>query len=229
MPLKVTRENLDDVPEGLHEFYKETDGGFVLDVEGIDSHPDVSNLRNAYQRVKESDKTARQKLQELQDATPELPEDFDPKLWEKARKGEFTEGGVEVRKQLESELQAQSERAATLEKRLQSLTVDRALSEALDAANITTPAYRKAATAMLRDAVKLEGDEVVVESDMGPLKPSEYVKKWASTDEGKPFVSQPSGGGSKSGNPNVTKGPKEWSEAKSLDDKVALLAAKRGG
>ena len=229
MPIKTVVETLEGVPEGLHEFYKEADDGFVLQIDGIDEHPDVSNLRNAYQRVKHSDKEARQALQDLKQRAESLPEDFDPKLWKQAKSGELTEGLVSVRKELEGRV---SELQSALEERdgqLRSMTVDRALSEALDAANITTPAYRKAATVLLRDAVKLDGDKVIVDSDMGPLQPTEYVKKWAATDEGKAFVSQPSGGGSKPGNPGVPKPAKGWGDAKSLDEKVEILAAKRGG
>jgi hypothetical protein len=229
MAIKTVLDSLEGVPEGLHEFYAEADDKFILKVDGIDEHPDVSNLRNAYQRVKDSDKEARQQLQELKQKAESLPEDFDPKLWNQAKSGELTEGLVSVRKELESKVSTLEQQLAEREQSIRTMTVDRALGEALDAANITTPAYRKAATVLLRDAVKLDGDKVIVDSDMGPLAPTDYVKKWAASDEGKAFVSQPSGGGSKSGNPNVTKPVKDWSETKSLDDKVELLRAKRGG
>ena len=226
MAIKVIQESLESVPEGLHEYYKETDGGFVLNVEGIDSHPDVSNLRNAYQRVKESDKEARAMLGEYKQKAENLPEDFDPKLWKQAKSGELTEGLVEVRKQLEQELEQAKSRAASYEQQIQTLTVDRTLGDALEAANITNPAYKKAVTTMLRDKVKLDGENVIVESDMGPISARDYVQKWVSTDEGKPFVSQPSGGGSKSGQPGVTKGAKDWSEAKTRAEKVELIRSK---
>lgn len=226
MPIKTTLESLDNVPEGLHEFYKETDGGYVLDVEGIDAHPDVSNLRNAYQRVKESDKAVRAELQELKRKADSIPEDFDPDLWKKAASGELEQGLVKVRKELEQELAATKEKAATFEQQIRRMTVDSTLESALSAANITEPAFRKAATVILRDAVKLDGDKVVVESDMGPLDAAEYVKKWAASDEGRPFVSQPSGGGSKSGNPNVMKAPKSWDEAKTKEEKLEVIRSK---
>ena len=229
MAIKTVLESLEGVPEGLHEFYTETDDKYILNVDGIDEHPDVSNLRNAYQRVKDSDKEARQQLQDMKEKAGSLPEDFDPKLWKQAKSGELTEGLVSVRKELEGKVSELEQQLTERNRSIQTMTVDRALGEALDAANITTPAYRKAATVMLREAVKLDGDKVIVDSDMGPLNPTEYVKKWASTDEGKAFVSQPSGGGSKSGNPNVTKPVKDWSEAKTLDEKTQILAQKRAG
>lgn len=223
MAIKTFLENLEGIPEGLHEHYKETDNGFVLEVEGIREHPDVVNLSNAYKRVKDAEKTAREELKNLQERADGLPDDFDAELWQKAKSGDLEAGLVKVRKELEADLQKERERANTLESNLKSLTVDRALSEALDGANITNPAFRKAATALLKDAVKLDGEKVFVDSDMGPLEPAEYVKKWAATDEGKPFVTQPSGGGSKSGDPSVKSGPKNWGDAKTPQEKVEFL------
>ena len=229
MSIKTVLESLEGVPEGLHEFYKEDGERFVLAAEGIEEHPDVVNLRNAYQAAKSEQREARQQLQELKQKASDLPEDFDPKLWKQAKSGELTEGLVSVRKELEGRISELEGSLAERDGQLRRMTVDRALGDALDAANITNPTYRKAATLMLRDAVKLDGDKVVVESDMGPLDPVEHVKKWAASEEGKAFVSQPSGGGSKSGNPGVPKPAKGWGEAQSLEDKVEILRAKRGG
>jgi len=226
MAIKTTLETLEGVPEGLHDYYKETEGGYVLQVEGIDEHPDVSNLRNAYQRVKESDKTARDELQSMKQRAESIPEDFDPQLWKQAKSGELTEGLVSVRKELETKLSDLQGQLSQKEQLIRGMTVDRALGDALDAANITNPSYRKAATAILKDTVKLDGDKVYVDSDMGPLDPRDYVAKWASSDEGKAFVNQPSGGGSKSGNPSVTSAPKNWSDAKTRAEKVEYLRNK---
>ena len=227
MSIKTFVEKLDDAPEGLREFYTESDGRFVLDVEGIDEHPAVSNLRNAYQKVKESDKQARSDLQAMKSRADSIPEDFDPELWKKATSGELEQGLVKVRKELESQLEGERKRAQELEASLRGLTVDRALSDALDSADIREPAYRRAAIALLKDTVKLDGEKVFVDSDMGPLDPKEYVKKWAATDEGKPFVSQPKGGGSRSGDPNVTSSVKSWGDAKTTKERVEFLKSKQ--
>lgn len=223
MAIKTIVENLDGVPEGLHEFYKESDDGFVLEVEGIEGHPDVVNLRNAYQAAKSEQRDARQQIQELKKRSENIPEDFDPELWQKAKSGELTEGLVSVRKELEGKVSDLEGKLSERDGLIRTMTVDRELGAALDAANITNPTFRKAATHMLRDAVKLDGDKVVVDSDMGPLTASEYVKKWAASEEGKAFVSQPSGGGSKSGDTTVKGGPKSWDEAKTPKEKVAYL------
>jgi len=223
MAIKTILENLTDAPEGLHEFYKETDGKFILDVEGIDDHPDVSNLRNAYQRVKDSEKTIREENKALKLNADSLPEDFDVSLWEKAKSGELESGLVKIRERLEGENATLKGENDSLKLAVTGNTVTTALAGALDAANITEPAFRRAATALLKDTVKLEGDKVHVDTDMGPLDVKDYVKKWAGSDEGKAFVSQPKGGGSKPGNPDVTAAPKSWSEAKTPAEKAEYI------
>ncbi|WP_332719257.1 hypothetical protein [Pelagibacterium mangrovi] len=50
MALKTILDTLDDVPEVLHAEYKEVDGKFVLDLEGIDAYPTVVNLKTAHER-----------------------------------------------------------------------------------------------------------------------------------------------------------------------------------
>jgi len=52
MALKTILETLEGVDDALQSFYVENDGKYVLQVEGVDEHPDVANLRNAYQRTK---------------------------------------------------------------------------------------------------------------------------------------------------------------------------------
>ena len=61
MALKVTLETLDDVQAEYQALYTERDGVFVLDVEGVDNHPEVKNLKTAYtaekaKRAETSDK-----------------------------------------------------------------------------------------------------------------------------------------------------------------------------
>lgn len=226
MAIKTVVESLEDVPEALHEHYTETDDGFVLNVDGVDDHPDVKNLKSAYQKVKDSEKEAQKTIKELQGKESELPEDFDPELWKKVKSGETEKHLVEVRKQLEGQLEGERTKAQELEQKLHGLTVERTLDDALTAANITNPTYRKAARVMLKDSVKLDGDKVIVDSDMGPLDPQDFVKKWASTDEGKAFVSQPKGGGSKTGDSTASTGPKSWDEATDTKSRVEFLRQK---
>ena len=226
MAIKTIVDNLESVPEGMRELYSESGDRFVLNVDGIDEHPDVANLRSAYTRVKDSEKQARADLQELKKTTTSLPDDFDPELWKQAQSGELTEGLVKVRKELEGQVAKLTEENGNLKTSLHGNTIDSALSNALEGANITNPAYKRASVALLKNAVKLEGDKVFVDSDMGPLDVNDYVKKWAGSDEGKSFVSQPKGGGSRPGDPTVTGKPKTLADCKTLSEKTEFHRSK---
>ncbi len=195
--LKTVLETLDGLDEAVSKLYSETqDGKFILQIEGIDSHPDVANLKNAYERVK-SDKT---KAIEERDAfklkAETLPDDFDPKVWEKAKDGKADEAKlVELRAELEGKITEAETRATTAEGKLTQFAVERDLGDALTAAGITDPGLSKGARAMLAGQVKASEDgKAIVESDMGPIGIGEYVTKWAAG-EGKAFVTPAKGGG----------------------------------
>ncbi len=184
MALKVALETLDDLDEALHPLYTEKDGRFVLEVDGIDDHPDVANLRNAYQ----AEKTKRQDQgQKLADALAKLEAKPNPT---KADDAEI----MRLREALEAERDQWKTKATELEGTVYKLTVEGQLDAAIRDAGISEPAFHKAAKRLLSDVVKVNDGKPVVETDMGPLALSEYVKRWASS-EGAAFVSKPAGGG----------------------------------
>lgn len=51
MPLKLTVDTLDDIPEALHDAYEEKDGKFVLNVEGME---DTSGLKSALEKERKA-------------------------------------------------------------------------------------------------------------------------------------------------------------------------------
>ncbi len=211
MALKAVLDALDDVQDATKPLYAETeDGKFVLTVSGIDDHPDVSNLRNAYRREKERREKLSSDLDEVNGKLKSIPDDFDPHKWEAAKKGEKLAGDLpELRKALEAERDAVKAERDKLKGEVYSLKVSNTLDEALKSNGITTPAFQKAARALLKDAVKLDDDgKAVIETDMGPQPIGDYVKRWVSGDEGKAFVSPAKGGGaggSTGGSPSITK------------------------
>lgn len=81
MTLKLVLDSLDGVDEAQHSLYKEVDGKFILDVAGIDEHPDVAALRRSHQRSKEERTQAKKELENLQSEFDKF-KDLDP---EKAR------------------------------------------------------------------------------------------------------------------------------------------------
>ena len=189
MALKVALETLDGLDEATQSLYVEREGAFVLDLEGVDSHPDVANLRNAYT----AEKTKRQEQGEkLRDAQAQLAEAL-KKPKEDRTKADDQEI-IRLRENLEAERDAALAERDDLKKQVYGLTVENQLDAAIRDAGITTPAFQKAAKRLLQDGVKVVDGKPVFDTDMGPLGLAEYVKRWASAD-GSAFVAPPSGGG----------------------------------
>lgn len=185
MALKTVLDTLDGVDDALKGFYTEADGKHVLDVEGIDAHPAVANLKTAYERTKADKAAASATLKDLQSQMAELSKN---KPDEAAL--------VAARKALEDQIAAEKARADGLQHQLTSVTRDQSLSQALTAAGVTNPAFVKAAIAMLAPSVKMDAGRAVIETDMGPMALADHVKRWVAS-EGKDFVSPPAGGGAR--------------------------------
>jgi hypothetical protein len=210
MAIKTILDTLDGAPEALHSEYKEVDGKFVLDIDGVDAHPAVANLKSAHERQKQTNKTLSTELTAAKARLEGLPEDFDLDAYEALKTqaegkapAKTDEQVAQVRQQLERKHQAdlakKDERIATLEGAVTKATIDDGLSKALDEAGVD-PAFKPAAMALLKSkgAVKLveEDDQfkATVETDMGPMPLAGYVKDWAGGDEGKIFIKKPTGG-----------------------------------
>ena len=215
MALKTVLDTLDGVDDALKGFYTEADGKYVLDVEGIDAHPAVANLKTAYERTKADKAAASATLKDLQSQMAELSKN---KPDEAAL--------VAARKALEDQIAAEKARADGLQQQLTGVTRDRSLADALTAAGVTNPAFVRAATAMLAPSVKMENGAAVIETDMGPMALADHVKRWAAS-EGKDFVSPPAGGGAR-GNDRAA-GGRTMSLAdfntKSPKERAAIMAA----
>src|SRR4051812_46442015 len=58
--LTLTVEKLEDVPEKAREFYKKAEGdnaqGFILDVDSVENHPEVTGLKNTLKTLKPAGK-----------------------------------------------------------------------------------------------------------------------------------------------------------------------------
>ena len=187
MPLKAVLENLDDLDEATQSFYVEKEGAYVLDVEGVDNHPDVANLRNAYQAEKTKRQEQGKKLETTQARLAELEAKPNPT---KADDAEI----LKLREALEGERDQWKTKATELEGTVYKLTVENQLDAALRSAGITDPGLAMGAKALLQGKIKVADGKPVAETDMGPIALSEYVKRWASSD-GAAYVSKPSGGG----------------------------------
>lgn len=212
--LKAVLETLEGVDDAVKSYYTEADGKFVLAVEGVDDHPDVANLRNAYTRTKEDREKAKGEAAALKAQIAELQKSAPDTAATQAKLA-----------QLQEQLDAKSAEAGEWQGKYVSVTRDRTLQEALQAAGIVNPTFVKAATTMLASQVKLGDDGTAyVETSMGPKVLTDYVKAWASG-EGKDFVSPPQGGGasgSKGGGGSAPKG----NMAGNQQDRLAAIKAK---
>ena len=187
--LKTVLETLDGIDDAVKPFYAEADGKFVLAVEGIDDHPDVANLRNAYGRTKEDREKAKTEAATLKAKIAEL------------EKGAPDTAATQAKiAGLQEQLEAAKAEVGQWQGKYTGVTRDQSLASALQAVGITNPTFMRAATAMLAGQVKLgEDGSAYVESGMGPKPLDAFIKSWAAS-EGKDFVSPPSGGGAKGGN-----------------------------
>lgn len=196
MALKTLLETLDGVDDSIKSLYAEKDGKFYLQIEGIDAHPDVVNLKSAYERVKADKATAIQERDALKAKAEGLPADFDAEVWKRAKEGKPDDAAlIRLRGELEGKLTAAEAKANEAEGKLKRFAVERDLSDALTKAGITDLGLSKGARAMLAGMVKASDDgKAIVETDMGPIGIGDYVARWAAS-EGKAYVTAANGGG----------------------------------
>lgn len=200
MALKTVIETLDGIDDAFKPLYTENDGRFILAVDGIDQHPDVANLKNAYDRTKTDREKARQGEEKARQEAASL----------KSRIADLEKGAPDTAA-TQAKLNALQEQLATVmaeanewRGKYTGVTRDQTLASALQAAGVTEPAFLKASQALLAGQVKLGDDGTAyVDTPMGPKVLGDFVKSWAAT-EGQAFVSPPKGGGAAGGGPNMS-------------------------
>jgi hypothetical protein len=230
MALKMVLESLDDVPEALHEHYAEKDGKFILDADGVDEHPAVANLRNAYRAEQDKRRKVADDLKQANERLSVLPEDFDADEYSQlkadfeARKDD--PDAKDVRKQIEAAtaaLKAQhevkianfqkkydadigvlNENLSTKDSQLRRRLVDDELTTSLRKAGVAKESYVKAAKMLLESDVEVvEEDGAYVarmKAELGGDDIAKYVSNWVQSDDGKDFITPASGGDAPGGN-----------------------------
>lgn len=202
MPLKTVLESLDGLDEAVQNLYTKTENGYILNVEGVDAHPDVANLKSAYERVKADKKTISDERDALKTKVDGLPSDFDPDQWEKFKKGGAPdpEEMVKMRQTLESERDEWRQKYEGTIAEIQKRSVRDAVTAALADHGVPEAARYGAGLHMLDGRkVEMQGDTPMIDTDMGPMAVADYAKRWVAS-EGKGYVQPPQGGGAK-GNP----------------------------
>jgi hypothetical protein len=214
--LKAIIDSLDSVEEQYRSLYEEKDGKFVLIVEGIESHPGAAALKSALDRVRGEKRTLSEKLTAAESRLEGLPEDFDADAFETLRSQaegkeppKIEERLAAQKTQLEAKFAKDREkieaRANKLDGTLRRVMVDDGLTKALLDAGIDK-GFLPAAKALLKEKgqIKLVEDDDAIQvfaddgvNDRTPL--TDYVRAWASLDEGKPFIAKATGGDAKGG------------------------------
>jgi hypothetical protein len=206
MALKATVASLDDIAAEFQPLYTQKGDVFVLEIEGIDTHPELAPLKNAYERQKTDNATLRQ---ERDTARTELAN---------ATKGKPDEAALLAeRNSYETKIAELTGKLDEANGKLTGMTRDTALKTALADAGITNPAFLKAATMLHREAIKMDGDNAVVDGPMGPKPLADFIKNWVAGDEGKAFVTQPKGGGAEGGKSGGQKPLSEMGDAERLE------------
>lgn len=225
MALKATLDSLDSIEPQLQELYEEKDGKFVLSVEGIEQHPGTQSLKAALDRVRGEKRAIAEKLTAAESRLEGLPDDFDAETYETLRQQAEGKDAPQLderlsaqKAQLEAKFAKEREklesRAQKLDGTLRRVMVDDGLTKALLDAGIDKT-FLPAAKALLKEKgqIKLVEDDDAIQvfadngvNDRTPL--ADYVRAWASEDEGKPFIAKATGGDAKGGNaPRFTDNP----------------------
>lgn len=203
MKIKAILKNLEDAPQAMREFYEEKDGVYILAIEGVQEHPDVTGLKKALDDEKEFRRKRTKELEEANKKLERVPDDFDIDEYNRLKDsdgGKVDEKLKEQRerltaqhkKELEKKDQEIRERDELINSQVKMSTLRKALTEAKIA-----PHFQGAVEAMFSQRLTIEGkgQDAQVLLDEKPI--AEYLKDWAASDDGKHFVAAPgnTGGG----------------------------------
>lgn len=221
MKLKSVLDTLDGLDEAIAALYSQKGDVYVLNIEQIDAHPDVTGLKNSLAAARAEKKTLENKVSELNDKFGSLPDDFSIDEYNRLKdggSGNIDQRLADQRARLTAEKDTAVKKLETerdaYKSRVEKLASENAVNAALAEANIA-PHMQKAVRAMFQSQIKVEyeGDDAIVTIENLPVV--DKVKSWAGTDEGKYFVAAPSNGGGGS-NPGIDKktDPKDnpWSK-----------------
>ena len=138
MPLPFAVDSIDTVPEAQRSLYKESNGKFVLDVDGYE---DPAGLKSALQKEREAAKTAAKQVQAWS-ALGKSPEEIQALVEAHAqaeaeklgKSGEWDKLKQQMADQHKAELSKKDERIGTLTKSLERRLIDADATAAIAAA-----------------------------------------------------------------------------------------------
>lgn len=219
--LKPTYETKDEIPEGASAFYTEqSDGTFKLNLDGgVKTQADIDKAMKALDRERDVRKAQAKVLKAVglevhedgsydEDAVGEVvtaKEKYDPNA-------EPGKGGKDVDKALQeqadrfkTEKQSLQEKLEENERRFKSSIKERDLKDALMKAGITNPIRLDDAVTRVMRTQEVDvkaGDDGVYKVVIGALRdaPEDFAREWASSEEGKHYVSANGNAGGGAGN-----------------------------
>jgi hypothetical protein len=209
--------------DDVKEYYVEKDGKWYLDLEGVTEHPQVTGLKTSLEKERKAAKDEKKRADELDAKVKALPAEFTQDEWDRLKALDDIDPNdpeaAKKKKQAQDERLA-SQRAAyeqqittlkttkdneiaTLKNENESLKVARAkdkaaleLDKAMDAANID-PKFRPTVRRYHLDNIQHEYDgeniRLFVKSDLGDTEVSSYIDTWSKGEEGKVYVTIPTG------------------------------------
>jgi len=221
MALAAIMDSLDNVEESVQQYYKQDGDKYVLQIDGVREHPEVTALKNAYDAEKQKRSDAAKERDKFKEIADKIPEDFDADEYERLKAN--GDGGEDVQKKVEEARERERKRH---EKKIEQLTQERddlahkytgtrtevALEKALSEVNVA-PHLRRAAERLWSPDTQIDEDGNVVTKDGTPL--SDAIKEWSQGDEGSYFIAAPgNGGGGAPGGRNGSGGGKTnpWSK-----------------
>lgn len=212
-------DDLDGVDESVRDFYAEENGAYVLQIENFGKHPGVQTLKSAANKLNKDKTELVEKISSYESRFNGLPDDFDANAYAALKDAAEGKGGkptdeqiAEMRERLKSslersykpEIESRDQKIAKMDASLRRMVIEGGLSKAMDEAAIN-PDFKDAAMALVLRHVKVDLEETdgnynaMVDTDLGPMPLGQFVKDWASTDQGRKFVAKSTGPDPKGG------------------------------
>lgn len=229
--------------DDIKDFYVEKDGVWYLDVDGVTDHPQVSGLKSSLEKERKEAKDQKKRADEAEAKITALPSDFSAEEWDRLKALDGIDPNdpeaAKKRKEQQDKRLADQRAAydqqiatlkttkdteiATLKSENESLKLARAkdkamieLDKALDSANID-PKFRPTVRRYHLDQIQheYEGENIrlFVKTDLGDTEISSYIDTWSKGDEGKVYVTIPTGPDPKGGNTGPVNGANPFSKA----------------
>lgn len=247
MPLKTVLDSLDGVAAEFTALYVEKDGKFILDLEGIDEHPVIAQVKQTSSKRERMLREANDKIKKLEGQV--APEGFDRDEWERLKEAEEArqndpdgkKGDERLEKQRQTfekqreadrrkhaeELAERDARIASSDSELAGHLKDTALVAGLAKIGVR-PGLIEAAKLVHAPSLEVVEDDgkrkVRVKDDLAPDVDT-FLKSWADSDAGKEFIAPAKGGGAE-GNHRQSNGGNKGDMGGNRSQRQAAIASK---